>query len=219
MKMKHFIQPLLIAYAEDHTIVRKGIISLLHAEADIQVTIEAADGNQLIQQLKVATSLPEICLIDIHMPNMDGFECIAAIRKQWPDMKILVLTALTEDIYILKMIKAGVNGFLLKGCDVAEVKTALLAIRNTGQYYSGTFNRHSINAMEDKLLTIPVLTKREQEVLRLSVSDLAYPEMAAEMATSVRSIQGLRDSLFRKLKVHNRASLVAKAIRMGYLNL
>lgn len=217
--MKRFIEPLLLAYAEDHTIVRKGIISLLHANTDIQVVIEAADGSHLIQQIKAAVILPEICLIDIHMPKMDGFECIAAIRRQWPDMKILVLTALTENIYIMKMLKAGVNGFLLKGCDVAEIKDALMAIRTAGQYYSGAFNRRSMNAIEDKLLTIPVLTKREHEVLRLSVSDLAYPEIALELGASVRSIQGIRDSLFRKLEVHNRASLVAKAVRMGLLYL
>jgi len=217
--MKRFTEPLLLAYAEDHTIVRKGIVSLLHADTDIQVVIEASDGGHLIQQLEAAVTLPEVCLIDIHMPKMDGFECTSVIKRQWPDMKILVLTALTENIYIMKMIKAGVNGFLLKGCDIAEVKSALIAIRTVGQYYSGAFNKRSMNAMEDKLLTIPVLTKREHEVLRLSVSDLAYPEIAMELGVSVRSIQGIRDSLFRKLEVHNRASLVAKAVRMGLLYL
>jgi two-component system invasion response regulator UvrY len=217
--MKSFSGPLHIAYAEDHTIVRKGIVALLQTEPDIRVTIEAADGIQLIEQLKAADALPEICLIDIHMPNMDGFESISLIKKLWPEMKVLVLTALTEDIYVLKMIKAGANGFLLKGCDIAEIKKALLSIRDTGKYYSGSFSRRIANALDDKILKIPVLTEKEMEVLKFSGSDLTYPEIAREMNTSVRSVQGIRDNLFKKLDAHNRASLVIKAIKMGFLNI
>ncbi|WP_118976424.1 response regulator transcription factor [Taibaiella koreensis] len=217
--MKGAGNSLLIAYAEDHAVVRQGIIALLCADSDIEVTIEAADGLQLITQLRMAATLPDICLIDIHMPHMDGFESIAVIKREWPDMKVLVLTALTEEIYILRMIRAGANGFLLKGADIAEIRKALFAVAASGKYYSGAFSRYLHNAMEDKLVKIPVLTQKELEVLRLSVSDLSYPEIAATLNASVRSIQGIRDNLFKKMEVHNRASLVVKAIKMGFLTL
>lgn len=209
--------PLLIAYAEDHTIVRKGIVTLLTMDADISVVIEASDGIQLLEQLGNAAKLPDVCIVDINMPNMDGFECVSLIRQRWPFMKILVLTALMEDTYIWRMIKAGVNGYLPKGCDISEIKGALTAINRTGHFYSGSFNKRVINAVEDEILNIPKLTVKELEVLRFSMSDLTYPEIAKEINISVRSVQGFRDSLFRKLEVHNRASLVIKAIKTGLL--
>jgi two-component system, NarL family, invasion response regulator UvrY len=206
-----------IGYAEDHTIVRRGITSLLTSDPCIEVIIEAQDGMQLIEHIETATVLPDICIMDINMPRMNGVDCVAYIRKCWPTIKVLVLTALTDDAYVIRMIKAGANGYLAKGCDISEIRMAMSTITTSGYYFSGAFSKRLINQVHDSLVKLPDLTAKELEVLKLSMSDLAYPEIAKELNISIRSVQGFRDSLFRKLEVHNRASLVVTAIKMGLL--
>src|SRR5690606_33677819 len=124
-----------IAYADDHTAVRKGIISFLSGLGGIVVDIEANNGKELIKQLEKVKRLPDVCLLDINMPQMDGFETLVEIKKRWQSMKVLILTVHDAELYVIRMIRNGANGYLLKSCDPEEIKKALFTIDTKGVYF------------------------------------------------------------------------------------
>jgi len=207
-----------IAYVDDSVAVRKGIIAFLTSLGGIQVDIEADNGQQLIDKLKTRET-PDICLLDISMPVLDGFDTLTQITTQWPQMKVLVLTIHKLDYYIIRMIRHGASGYLLKSCDPEEIKKALIAVYNTGFYYSNTITSRFVQQVRSKEISIPNFTEAEIEMLKHCCSDLTYIEIAEKMNTTVRSIEGYRDSLFNKLSVNSRVSLSMFAIQFGLVPL
>src|ERR1019366_8100974 len=125
-----------IAFADDHISTRKGIITFLEKLGGVSVDIEADNGNDLIAQLERTKIFPETVLLDITMKEMDGFDTIEVLKTRWPDLKVLVLTGSESELYLIRMIRKGANGYLLKSCHPAEIKQALIAIMETGNYYS-----------------------------------------------------------------------------------
>lgn len=216
--MKHQLPDVHIAYSEDHTLVRKGIISLLSTLGGIVVDIEAENGKELIRQLEKATQLPDVCMLDINMPHMDGFETLAVIKHNWPEMKTLVLTVYDEELYRIKMIRSGTNGYLLKNCHPEEIKKALQCICSRGYYYSEIANSQYFHSILTKKIKLPNFTPGEIEVLKYSCTDLSYAQIGEKMGTSQRSAEGYRDSLFKKLGVHSRSSLVLCAVKYGFVS-
>lgn len=205
-----------IAYADDHKVVRKGLVFFLNSMWGIQVDIEADNGKDLITQLQNAGRLPDICLLDINMPEMNGFETIIKIKENWPQMKVLVLTVFDNEAYIIRMISYGANGYLLKSCDPEEIKAAILSIHNDGMYYSGNFTRQFVGDIKSKKVKPPKFTEGEALVLKYSCTDLSYSEIAGKLGTTTRSVEGYRDSLFKKLNVHNRVGLAMFAVQFGF---
>jgi two-component system, NarL family, invasion response regulator UvrY len=204
-----------VAYADDHKVVRKGIISFINKLGGILVDIEADNGRDLIKQIGEAVEIPDICMLDINMPEMNGFDTIVELRKKWPDIKVLVLTAFDIEIYIIRMIMYGANGYLLKSCDPDEIKNAIFSIYNNGMYYSDVITRHFFNAVRDKEIKLPNLTGREIQVLNLCCGDLSYGQIAEKIGTTTRSVEGYRDSLFKKLNTNSRVSLAMFAVQFG----
>jgi DNA-binding NarL/FixJ family response regulator len=208
-------QRLRIAYADDHHLVRQGIIGLLDVIGNVDVVIETGTGDELLQQLHRTEELPDICILDISMPGMSGFDVIREIRKHWPRLRVLVLTVFAQESYVIRMIRNGANGYLSKACSAEEMQRALTRIMEDGVYYSELMPHTLAKAVRNDEIRIPSLTAGERELLRHVVSDLTYAEIAELMQTTPRSVEGYRDSLFRKLKVSSRVALALYAIQSG----
>jgi len=205
-------QNIYVAYADDHTAVRKGIIAFLHSLGGIDVFIEADNGNELIGKIYKSPIIPDVCILDIKMPEMDGFETLNLLRSKWPKIKVLILTTFVDELYIIRMVQLGANGYLAKSCDPEEIKKALIAIHEEGFYFSRLFSPRINSEPEAKL---PRITEREFRLLKYICEDLTYGQIASLMNTTQRSVEGYRDSLFRKLNVNNRVSLALFAIKAG----
>jgi len=204
-----------IAYADDHAIVRKGIITFIKEMGGIEVDIEAGNGRDLINQLEKAKTLPDICMIDINMPGLNGFDTLIEIKERWPQMRTLVLTIFDHELYIIRMIKHGANGYLLKSCDPEDIKRALTSIYLNGFYHSEMVNTQLLFAIKNKEVKLPHFTEKELQVLKYCCTDLSYAQIAQKMETTSRSVEGYRDSLFKKLKVNSRVSLALYAVQAG----
>ena len=209
------INPLIkVAYADDHVLVRKGIIGLINSE-EINVTIEADNGKELIQKLEKAKEIPDVCLLDINMKVMNGFDTIIVLKRKWPEMKVLALTVFDKEIYIIRMIRYGASGYLLKNCDPEDIKRAVTVVYNNGTYYSEIMTRQFFNAVQYGQIKLQEFTAKEKQLLEYCPSDLSYEEIAQKMQVSERAVAGYRDSLFKKLNIHSRPSLAMFAIQFG----
>lgn len=216
---KRKTNPIKIAFADDHTAVRRGIISFLSVMEGINVIIQAENGRELIEKIDNSSTKPDIIIMDINMPEMTGFEAVPLIRAKWPDMKILVLSTYTEDMYIVRMIRLGVNGFLPKTCDPEEIEAALLAIHHHGFYDSNLFREKTFLASQSDKYKLPTLTAKELAFIKLCCSELTYSQISQQMHTTPKSVEGYRDMIFRKLNLGSRVSLVLFAIRTGIVTI
>ena len=213
-------QPVIhVAYAEDHNLIRRAIVSLLESTGTIAIDIEVEDGQQLIDELARAAARPEICIIDIGMPIMDGFTALVEIRKRWPDMKTLILTGHNSEQYVIRMIMAGANGYLLKKCSENEIHEAIMSIHNTGFYYSDCANSTLFQLIKTKVIKPQQFTQIEMEFLKWCCSELTFEQIAQKMKTTLSSVLGCRNRLFNKLNVASRVELVLFAVRFGVVSI
>jgi two-component system invasion response regulator UvrY len=210
-------QPIRVAYADDHDLVRMGISAIVNSFDGIELFLQARNGKELIKKIEQLDTLPDICMLDINMPVMNGFDTQLALKKKWPGIKTLIVTVYDLELYITRMILNGANGYILKGSDPKELERALQAVHYNGYYYSEAISGHFFKSILNKEKRIPELTSIEIEVLRHTCSDLSYAEIAVLMHTSVRSIEGHKEKLFEKLEVSSRAGMVIRAIEMGYV--
>ncbi|MEC3880205.1 response regulator transcription factor [Parapedobacter sp. 10938] len=203
-----------VAYADDHELVRKGTISLL-SSAQIKFVLEAEHGEEMLQLLEQEEVLPDICMVDISMPVMDGFALVAEMKKRWPEIGVLVLTAYKSDLNIIRMIKAGANGYLLKSTSPAEIKLALQLIHETGFYFSELVSNklyHMVQHVKESAINF---TEREMEFLQYCCSDLSYEQIAEAMNVSSRTVHGYCERIFAKFGVNSRIGLVLVAMKSG----
>lgn len=211
-----------VAIADDHIMMRKGAVSLLNSFEGVEVVLEADNGDMLIKQLKETKKIPDICILDISMPVLNGFETILELKYNWPEMKCLVLSMHNNEFSILRMIKSGANGYLLKASPPEELYAALLSIYKKGYYDSELVSSSIFQVVEAKFKNkelLPKITDKELEFLAFCCSELNYKEIAAKMKLSVRTVEGYRDNLFDKLQVNTRIGLVMFAINTGLLSL
>ncbi|MBS1688875.1 MAG: response regulator transcription factor [Bacteroidetes bacterium] len=206
--------PIVLAIADDHEIFRKGVIEIISSWDEFSVTIEANDGKDLIHRIAKANTQPNICIIDINMPEMNGYDTLAEIKKQWPKIKVMVLTMLKDEYCFIKMIRNGADGFLSKNSNPKELRKALLSIHESGVYHSDLMARKFIRVMQETDV-IPKFSDKELELLKLCASDLTYAQIADKMSITERSVAGYRDNLFHKLNVNSRVGLAMCAIKMG----
>jgi two-component system invasion response regulator UvrY len=208
-----------IAIADDHTILRKGVMEILSRFDNIAVVAEAANGRELIAKLQSAPTLPDVCIIDINMPEMNGYETAAEAKKRWPDMKILALSMYDTELNVIKMLRNGANGYVLKDADPEELRVAINKVYKDGFYHSELVTGRMLNILHDpdgKLNT--ELNERELNFLRLSCTELTYKEIAEQMCLSPRTIDGYREDLFKKLNITSRTGLAMYAIKAGLVN-
>ncbi len=204
-----------IAIADDHLMMRHALAGLLNVLGGMQVVIEASDGKELIDLINNEKIKPDICIVDINMKGMNGFDTVIELKKRWPDIGILVLTQYSSEHYIIRMITYGANGYLFKGGHQDELKNAIYSIHINGYYYSEQVSGSFIHSIQSGKLSLPHITAKETELLKLCGSDLTYAEIAAKLNTTSRAVEGYRDSLFKKLGMTSRVSLALYAISSG----
>ena len=210
--------PIKVAMAEDHTVMRKGIVSLINSFGDFSVIIDAVDGRDLISRIKASPELPDICLLDINMPVMNGYDTASYIRSRWADMKILALSMINEEFSVVRMLRSGANGYILKDCSPIELKNALLGVYRDSFYHSELVTSKLLYDLFRNNSHANNISEKELEFLSSCCTDLTYKEIAQKMNVSPRSVDDYRDSLFKKLNIKSRTALAIFAIKMGLCN-
>lgn len=208
-----------VAYAEDHPVTLQGTIQILLPMGGITIDFTARNGKELIEKMETAKRIPDICLLDVLMPVMDGFETLGEIRKRWPEMKCLVLSAYVSEDYILRMIQCGANGYLPKHCEIEDIHKALVAIYREGYFYSDVADSKLFRQVQAGSANLPSLTEAEENVLRLCCYDLTYQEMGDILGCTRAQVEGARTRLFNKLDLHTRVGLALYAIQSGLVQL
>ncbi|MBL7739579.1 MAG: response regulator transcription factor [Chitinophagaceae bacterium] len=210
-----------IALVDDHTLLRNGLAALVNSFEGYAVLFEAGNGKEFIAQLKQYPA-PDIVLLDITMPEMNGLETATWIKSNLPDTKILVLSVMDVDTVIISMLKRGAGGYLLKDSKPAVFKSALDNIRDTGFFMNELVSNKMLTyvkeEMKDKLpqaSLVSALTENELAFLRMICAEKTNKEIAHDMNLSIRTVDGYRDELIKKLKVHSRVGLVIFAIKNG----
>src|SRR6202000_1214023 len=198
-----------VALADDHVLLRNGLAGLIEGLDDYQVLFEANNGKDFIARLD-ARCLPEIVLMDINMPEMDGYETTSWLKSHYPGIKVLALSMYDSEPVIIRMLKCGAKGYILKDIEPGEFKIALDSVARKGFYYSEMVTGkliHAVNVMDEpegNRNSLMALTDREAEFLKLACTELTYKEIAEKMFLSARTIDGYRDDLFRKLSLRTR---------------
>lgn len=213
-----------VLIADDHALVREGLISLLAHYDDIDVIGEASDG---IEAIKHASELkPDIILMDIGMPKLGGLEATLEIKKTCPDVKIIVLTQYDDREYVSRFLKAGVSGYLLKRAVGSQLINAIRAVEQ-GEFYlfssitaeviDGYLGRDVKKAAEDS--PYDKLTDREKQILKLVAEGMSHKEIAGELDISVKTVITHQSHISQKLNIHSRAALIKYAIANGIIKL
>lgn len=208
-----------VAYADDHIAVRRGITANLEKDGLIKVIIQGNNGEELLEQLMNCTVLPDVCLLDINMPKMDGFRLLKEIKRNWPEMGCLILTVFEIESYVIEMIKFGANGYILKSCDPEEIVSAVCAIKEDGYFYSEVAGNTTFNNVNSKKFKSILLTEREIDFLKYICTDLSYADIATEMKTTFKTVDGLRERICVKLNVTTRIGLALASIQLGYFSM
>jgi two-component system nitrate/nitrite response regulator NarL len=202
---------------DDHPIVLDGIKSHLCAQPDFEVVGDAANGQEALRKAKLL--LPDVVLMDISMPHMNGLEAMTSLRKQVPNAKILVLTMHDSREYIAQVVRSGARGYLLKDSAPAELVGAIKAVHGGEVYFSPSVSKVLIEEMADgRKPSGPEqqpLTDREREVLSLIAEGLLNKQIADRLGIGVRTIETHRERIMRKLDIHTVAGLTKYAIARG----
>jgi len=212
-----------VLLAEDHTIVRKGLRSLLDAEVDIEVVGEAEDGREAVE--KVHQLQPHVVLMDITMPLLNGLEATRQIKKLSPETKVLVLTVHTNEEYIFRTLQAGASGYVVKQAAPAELISAIHSVCQGDSFLSPAISRKVIEEYIQRAEATEVkdsydrLSDREREVLQLIAEGHMNREIAGLLHISVKTVEAHRVHLMDKLDIHSTAELVQYAIRKGVISL
>jgi len=213
-----------IAIVDDHNLFRKGLIKLINL-GNIQnrynILFEADNGQELQERMK-QVPFPDIILMDIEMPDMNGFEAVEWLQRTHPSVKVLVISMVESDEAIIRMLRLGVKGYLSKDIEVEDMHRALETIANNGFYYSDTATQvmnHNLNGTMSKNKDAIYLSENEREFIKLVASELTYQQIAEKMSLSPKTIDGYREALFQRLKVKNRVMLALYAVKHGIVQL
>jgi DNA-binding NarL/FixJ family response regulator len=211
-----------IVIADDQHLFREGLVNLLQTIPDYELAAQAANGKELLDQISTMEVLPDIALIDMNMPEMNGVELNAILKKKYASIKVIVLSVYGEERYMIKMIEAGACGYLKKNCDITDLVTTINHTHKSGFY----FNNETINAMRNatryrkdvlqNMNGIPIdLTERELLILKMICAQDTNTEIAEKLFISNRTVDGHRASLLAKTGCKNTAGLVIFAIKYG----
>lgn len=212
--MKHSI-----AIVDDHILIAKALSGIIENFTDFEVLYECENGKALQEKFSNKKNVPDIVLLDISMPVMDGFETAQWLRESHPEVLIMALSMQDDEQSLIKMIKSGAKGYLLKNVHPLELEKALNALVKNGFYYpdwatSKVFQSlGSSSSAKNETINI---TEREKEFLQYSVTEMSYKEIAEKMFCSPRTVESYRDSLFEKLGLKTRVGLAVYAMKNGF---
>lgn len=206
-----------VSITDDHLIVTKGIVTMLREHEQIELLGSYQNGSALLEGLE--TDLPDVLLLDIQLPDIQGDELASTISKKYPSIAILVLTNMDQLFYVRNMFMNGAKGYLLKSTNGNTLLEAITAVNNGQQYIDGSLKEmmahELLNSKRSHLK--PMLTKREQKILELIAEERTNKEIATELYLSISTVETHRLNLFFKLGVKNSAGLVRKGIQMGLI--
>lgn len=212
-----------LGMADDHVLLRNALASLINSFENCKVIYEADNGAELISKIQAGTC-PDIILLDLNMPVMDGFETAVWLRDHASQIHVLMLTMYDSELTLIRLLQAGVKGFLKKDIAPGDLHFAIKSVMQSGYYYStetagrlANLFRHS--SKHNPRLQNAVLEDIEIQFLKLACTDLTYKEIAYRMGITPRVIDSLRDQLFLKLDVKSRVGLAMIAIRNGIVTL
>ncbi|MBO9731089.1 MAG: response regulator transcription factor [Chitinophaga sp.] len=212
-----------VAIADDHKIFRSGVINTLTPYENISFVFEADDGLHLLQIME--TQQPDVILMDLKMPNMDGIEATIKVKEKYPDVKIIILTMYEDDNFIVHLVENGANAYLLKNAEPEEIYEAICTTFDKGFYFNENVNLALLKKVLHKnkqqfkptLKNEIQLNDREQEVLKLICNELTTQEISEQIFLSPRTVEGIRQKLLEKINVKNSVGLVLYAFRNGLI--
>ncbi len=203
--------------ADDHSIFRQGLKLALRDDHQLKNIGEAGNGIELLSLMK--KKVPDVVLLDLKMPEMDGMETIKQLKTDYPDVKVLILTMYDDEHFILHLMESGASGYLVKNTDPEEIKKAIHAVCENGYYFSDFVSNVMLKTLVKKNVAIPKfkqevkLTDKEREVLQLICQQYTNTEIAKKVFLSHRTVEGIRSSLLEKIGVRNTAGLVLYAVK------
>jgi two-component system invasion response regulator UvrY len=211
-----------VAMVDDHVLLRNALSSLINNSGKCKVIFEASNGKELVTQLE-NKNFPNVVILDVNMPQMDGHETAIYLQQHFPEINVLMLTMYDSDLALIRLLKAGVKGFMKKDIHPNELLSAIESVHEFGYYYSaqtssklaGLFRDNRDQQQLDKVM----LTETEIEFLKYACSELTYKEIAGNLKMNPRAIDGMRDNLFTKLDVKSRVGLAMYAIKHGVVSI
>ncbi|MBI4780733.1 MAG: response regulator transcription factor [Oscillatoriophycideae cyanobacterium NC_groundwater_1537_Pr4_S-0.65um_50_18] len=216
-ELHHSTRPYRVLIVDNHAMVRAGFRALLQSLEDIEVVGEAGDGREALRL--VALHQPAIVLMDIAMPDMNGLEATARLKKEFLDVRVIILSMHANEEYVYQALRAGAMGYLLKDGGTSELELAIQAITHGETYLSPTVSKHVINDYMRRVSTesnpIEQLTPRQREILQLIAGGKSTKEIAEALYISVKTVETHRMQLMDRLDIHDVAGLVRYAIRTG----
>lgn len=216
------MQRIKVGIADDHTLFREGMSVILDSTSDMELSFSVENGRKAIDLFEKDAESAEVVLVDLKMPVMDGFETTRHMKAQFPNVKILILTMIDEDDYILHALDEGANGYLLKDSTAEEVTNAIRQVAKSDYYFSDRASRAMVEGRQKrskgrKLLATTPITEREREVLELICQEMTTSDIADKLFLSHRTVESHRKNLMEKLGAKNTAGLVVRAVKEGYV--
>lgn len=213
-----YMKKINVLLVDDHAVVRQGLRALLEAEGDIDVVAEADNGRTAVAQTKRCE--PDVVLMDVAMPGMNGVEATRQIVRNVPSTKVLVLTSYGDDDYVAQLLEAGASGYLVKQTAAADLLKAIREVEEGNQFFSPTIAKRLRQQDRDSLSgsgRSGGLTSREVEVLQLVAEGFANKQIAAELSISIKTVEKHRQQAMNKLNIHDIAGLTRYAISKGWV--
>ncbi|AZB01346.1 DNA-binding response regulator [Chryseobacterium joostei] len=209
-----------IVIVDDHILIAKALEGIIDNFNEFEVIYVCENGKDLIQKFEEGNPIPDIILLDISMPIMDGFETAAWLAKHHPNIKVMALSMQGDDNSVIKMIKNGAKGYLLKNTHPKDLETALTRLDTDGFFYPEWASKiifSNFNKDQEAEITVKI-SDREKEFLKYTVTELSYKEIADRMCCSPRTVESYRDQLCDKLDLKTRVGLAVFAIKNGFAN-
>lgn len=202
-----------VVVVDDHNLLSQAIGGLVDGFDRFSVLYTCKNGQELIDKLKNPKNIPDIVLMDVNMPIMNGIEATSFLYKNYPQVKVLALSIEEDESTILKMLRAGAKGYLMKDVKKTELQSALIEVIEKGYYHTNTVAKVLVDSLSGKESSVDLLKERELEFIRHACTEKTYKEIADVMFLSPKTIEGYRNSIFEKLNLRNRTGLVIYAIK------
>jgi len=215
-------KPIRLAVVDDQYLFRKGVIAMLKEFPDVEVVIEAGDGEELLQFLK--KKRVDVILLDLQMPKMDGFETTENLSKKYPDIKVIILSTHNEESFIRHLVTKGARGFILKDKDIEIIVDAIYAVLENGYYFNDNMSRALVKGLMASDSIRPTfnkveLTEREINIIKLIAKEHTTEEIGKKLFISKRTVDGHRERILEKTKTRNSVGIVMYAIKNHLLDL